>query len=87
MKIVYYDSISDRLKKLKEYNDTGQTLIHDDFINRLGKPTKGDSGRLTFNIVSIFCIQTFILKSVSYWHKLNRSASADTLDIEIRVIA
>lgn len=52
MRIVYYGSPEEKKKLKLAANKLGESTIHDDFLDKNGKATNGNSGKLTFKILS-----------------------------------
>lgn len=50
MRIVYYNSLTQRKQLLDAATKLGETSSHDDFVNSSGKNTDGTKGRLTFEV-------------------------------------
>jgi len=50
MRTEFYHSPQQKQQKKNDARSRGESTIHDDFIDRQGNQTRGDIGRLTFDV-------------------------------------
>jgi len=51
MRVKYYHYSGEKTQLKNDAKSRGESTIHDDFIDERGNATKGDTGRLTFDII------------------------------------
>jgi len=49
--VKFYHNVEEKLKLKQSAHDRGMSTIHDDFLDEGNHTTKGDIGRLTFDII------------------------------------
>jgi len=49
--IIFYNSKTERKNIISDQHSRGRSLIHDDFILANGRVTRGNEGRLTFEVI------------------------------------
>ena len=75
MRIEFYVSKTNRDILKNMAHTIGESVVHDDFINILGNPTNGNTGRLTFDIIPDPIPTVNELRS----RELKRKLEADTI--------
>ena len=79
MRIEFYVSKINREIIVNQANLTGETMIHDDFINRIGRSTDGNTGRLTFDVVVSVPIQRRQLTRDQFIAELARNEAVEII--------
>ena len=81
LRILYYNTIREKLDLKNQANRVGESTIHDDYLDINNNPTDGTKGRLTFDVKPDQVLSPDELRL----RELNRKLIADTItDLELR---
>ncbi len=77
MRIKYYNSKDERKTILDDANSLGESIIHDDFLDKDGNATDGTKGKLTLDVVASVPNPDFVRLK-----ELNQKLDDDTITFD-----